>query len=255
MITLTTDVGFEYAGQMKGVILKINPNAKIIDITHSIEPQNILQGAFVLYTVVKYFPYAIHIGVVDPGVGTKRRGIILCCEKGILIGPDNGLLVPAAKTLKIKKVYEITNADFDSSYTFHGRDIFAPISAKISLGKEIEKFGKIIKDFKNLDFEIPKKIDGKIIGKVIYIDKFGNLITNIPKEIIEKEINIGEKIKIKIRENIYKLKFQKSYGYVEKGEILALVSSSNFLEVSCNMGNAMKKLKAKINDEMILWLE
>ena len=104
IITLTTDFGFAdgYPAAMKGVILSINPQINIIDITHSILPQNILQGAFILYSVVEYFPFAIHIGVVDPGVGTSRAGLVFKCKSGILVGPDNGLLVPAAKQLGIQ---------------------------------------------------------------------------------------------------------------------------------------------------------
>ena len=252
MITLTTDIGWEYAAQMKGEILSLNPNEKIIDITHSIQSQNIRQGAFVLYSTLKHYPYAIHIAVVDPGVGTNRNGLIVECEKGILIGPDNGILIPVSKILGMKNVYKISYNDKKISNTFHGRDIFAPIAAKLSLGEKIEKYDEEFKDYKKLDFGIVNNIDGNIIGKVIFTDNFGNLITNIPKKVILNEIDFGEEIHIEYNKKIHKLKFLKSYGYAKKGEILTTISSSEFFEISCNMGNASKKLKLKEGDEIIL---
>lgn len=255
MITLTTDIGWEYAAQMKSIILSINRKAKIIDITHSIQPQNIRQGAYVLYSTLRHFLYAIHIAVVDPTVGTKRRGIIIMCKNGILIGPDNGLLIPAAKILGIKEVYQIKNQNFNSSNTFHGRDIFAPIAAKLSLGEKIENFGEIINNYKEIDFWKAEKKENEIIGKIIFIDIFGNLITNIPKNLLDNEIDFADELKIEINKKIYKVKFLKSYGYAEKGEILTTISSSDYFEISCNLGNASKKLKLKVDDEGKLWLK
>lgn len=254
MITLTTDIGWEYAAQMKGIILSINPTIKIIDVSHSVEPQNIRQGAFVLYSTIPHFPHAIHIAVIDPGVGTKRRGIIIDCENGILIGPDNGLLIPAGQKLGIKEIYEISNINPNASNTFHGRDIFAPIAAKLSLGEKIKNFGKTIIDYAVLDFGTATKIDNKITGKIIFIDNFGNLITNIPKNLLNNEINFGDIIKLEINNKTYPLRFIKSYGYAKKGEVLATISSSDYFEISCNMGNASKLLKINVDDKVIIWL-
>jgi hypothetical protein len=254
VITLTTDMGWEYAAQMKGVIISINPKARIIDVTHSISPQKIYEGAFVLYSAVKYFPPAIHIGVVDPGVGTARKGIIVECDKGMLVGPDNGLLIPAGKLLGLKGFYEIKEKSI--SQTFHGRDIFAPAAARLSLGIEPSELGEPMEKYEEISFGEPRELESGIKGKIIFIDRFGNLITNIPKDILK--FRYGEKMKIKIKtkikkgDRIFSAKFLKSYGFAKEKELLVAISSSNFLEISCNRGRASDILKMDIGDEFAL---
>ncbi|HEX7627299.1 MAG TPA: SAM-dependent chlorinase/fluorinase, partial [Candidatus Methanoperedens sp.] len=161
VITLLSDFGDVYPASMKGVILGIDPGANIVDITHSIPRHDIRAGAFILMTCAKYFPSGtIHIAVVDPGVGTKRRAIAIQTishdgEIHYFIGPDNGLLIPAAKSIGIIEVYEISNTNLfgkNISCTFHGRDIFAPVGAHISKGSRIEDVGGHILDYKDLDF-------------------------------------------------------------------------------------------------------
>lgn len=151
LITLTTDFGLgEYTAAMKGVILGINSQGKIIDINHKITAQNIKEAAYVMYSAVPYFPWAVHVGVVDPGVGTDRKGIVIQCENGLLVGPDNGLLIPCARKLGIRKIYEISNKKYMNdviSNTFHGRDIFAPAAAYLSIGISAEEMGEEISDF------------------------------------------------------------------------------------------------------------
>ncbi|RLF50313.1 MAG: hypothetical protein DRN11_04860 [Thermoplasmata archaeon] len=239
IITLTTDIGWEYAAEIKGKILSINPDAKIVDITHEIMPQNIRQGAFVLYSIAPYYKNAIHIGVVDPGVGTERKCLLIECKNCFFIGPDNGLLIPAAKRMEIKKIYEL-KVSKNASPVFHGRDVFAPTAAKISLGKKACRLGRKINEYVNLDFEEAIVKGGKIEGKVIFIDRFGNIITNVKKEQIkEKEfrVRIGE---IEKDVNLYP-----SYGYARKKEILAVVSSSGFIEIARREGNAAEYFNAK----------
>lgn len=243
IITLTTDIGWEYSAQMKGKILSINPDAKIVDITHNIIPHNINHGAFVLYSIVPYFKNAIHIGVVDPEVGTERKCIIIDCKNSYFIGPDNGLLIPAAKRLGIKGIYEI-KVGKDISPVFHGRDVFAPVAGKISLGIKPYKFGKRVDKYVNLEFEEIKIKENSIEGKIIFIDRFGNIITNIKKEMLKRK-----KFKIRIgKEKEIELELYPSYGYVEKGKILAVISSSGFLEIAKREGNASKFLNAREND-------
>ncbi len=239
IITLTTDIGWEYAAEMKGKILSINPNAKIVDITHEIMPQNIRQGAFVLYSIVPYFKKAIHIGVVDPGVGTERKAIIIECRNAYFVGPDNGLFIPAAKKLGIKKIYEI-KVSRKASPVFHGRDVFAPVAAKLSTGIKAKELGKEIKKYVELDFGKATVEKGRIKGKVLFIDRFGNIITNITKENLEaKEFHV----KMGVVEK--KIKLYPSYGYAKKGEILAVIGSSGFLEIARREGNAAKYFDAK----------
>ncbi|MEA2054842.1 MAG: SAM-dependent chlorinase/fluorinase [Candidatus Thermoplasmatota archaeon] len=250
IITLTTDIGWAYAAQMKASILSINPDAKIVDVTHDISPRNVMEGAYVLYSTVIHFPNAIHIAVVDPGVGTERKSLIVECDKGCLIGPDNGILIPAGRRLDIKTVYEITEKRYMSSEvstTFHGRDIFSPIAAHISLGVSPHEMGKAFADYRSLDFG-DASTDNVITGKIIFVDKFGNIITNIPKEIVG--LKNGDSVKAGIASKEFEIKFVKSYGYAEKNDILLTISSSNFLEISCRDGNACKILGANIGEKI-----
>ena len=257
IITLTTDFGLtdEYLAAMKGVILKINPAVQIIDISHNILPQNITQGAFVLYSVVKYYPKAIHIGVVDPGVGTSREALIFNCSSGVLVGPDNGLLVPAAEKLGILDVYKITNPEYsleNISSTFHGRDIFAPVAAHLSKGVPVENIGEKTKKFINLHLFDCQDLEDKIIGRVLNIDNFGNVITNISKDIIKNYFNFNETMQITIAESNRPLEipFKQAYGEAQKNSLLATISSSGFLELAGNQCRASEKLNIRISDKI-----
>jgi S-adenosylmethionine hydrolase len=259
IITLTTDFGLdtEYSAAMKGVLLKINPEIRIIDITHSIKPQNVLQGAYILYSAVPYFSDSIHLGVVDPGVGTSRAGIIFKCHSSVLVGPDNGLLYPAAERLGIKSVFKITNREYylkDVSSTFHGRDIFAPIAAHLSIGKSPEELGEPLDEFVKLNLFDYKETDEMIQGKVLNIDSFGNIITNIPKNILERNLNkeAEQTIEISSAGQTSKLPYKETYGSVPQSSLLALISSSGFLEIAGNQCNASDILNVKINDDIII---
>jgi len=248
IITLTTDIGWEYAAEMKGKILSINPEAKIIDISHEIAPQNIRQGAFTLYSVAPYFKNAIHIGVVDPGVGTERKCILIECQDSYFIGPDNGLLIPAAKRMGIENIYEIEVSE-SASPVFHGRDVFAPTAAKISIGRKASRLGKRIEEFIDLDFGKAEKRGGKITGKIIYIDRFGNIITNVEESMIDEK-----QFRIKIGEVEKEVKLLPSYGYATKKEILAVISSSGFLEIARREGSAAEYFNAKEDKPVEIFL-
>ncbi len=250
IITLTTDIGWFYASQMKGSILSINPDAKIVDVTHDIHPQNIIEGAYVLYSATAHFPEAVHVAVVDPGVGTERRSLIVECKRGYFIGPDNGILIPAARRLGIKEIYEITETEYMASGisdTFHGRDIFAPVAAHLSLGVKANEIGIPCHNYKDMDFG--NVVTGRVItGKIIFIDKFGSMITNVPNESLG--LKYGDWVKIRAFGKELKVKFLRSYGYAGKGEILLTVSSSNFLEISLRDGNAYQILRGNIGDSI-----
>jgi len=206
-------------------------------------------------TSATYFPSGtVHIAVVDPGVGTKRRAIAVKAisydgEIHYFIGPDNGLLIPAAKSIGIIEVYEISNPNLfrkNLSSTFHGRDIFAPVGAHISKGSRIEDVGGHILDYKGLDFGMGKKINGTIHGKIIYIDSFGNIITNISRE--SADFLSGDELGIGKRRVI----FSSAYGSCKEGDPLVLVGSHGFLEVAVNMGNAAKMFCKKQGDEILI---
>jgi len=247
IIALLTDFGeSEYVGMMKGVIARLCPNAKIIDLTHSIRKFDIRHGCFVLWQSYRFFPKStVFVVVVDPGVGTERRGIILKTKDYIFIGPDNGVFTLIND---VDKIIEIPQPE-EASLTFHGRDVFAPIAAKIACGAKIEELGSEIKSFKKLKIRKPERKGDKIFGEVLCIDAFGNIITNIPKEILNLEYN--QSITIKIKEK-FKVRFLKSYGYAEKNELLALIGSANTLEIAVNQGNAAEKLGVKGGEEVVI---
>jgi len=253
VITLLSDFGEVYPASMKGVILDIDPGANIVDITHSIPRHDIRAGAFILMNTAKYYPSGtVHIAVVDPGVGTKRRAIAVRAESmegktHFFIGPDNGLLIPAAKSIGNIKVYEISNSTLfqeNISSTFHGRDVFAPVGAYISKGLGIEKVGRRINDFNVLDFGTGRRIKDSLQGEVIYIDIFGNIITNFFGKSLD--FRSGDELIIDKRKVI----FSRSYGFCEEGYPLALVGSHGYLEIAVNMGSAARMFCKKQGDEI-----
>ena len=248
IITLTTDFGpGAYVGAMKGAILSIDPDLTIVDLDHLVRAHDVRHGAFVLYSSVPYYPFAVHVGVVDPGVGTKRRAILCVCEGALLVGPDNGLLIPAAKRLGLKEVREITNRKLgrpELSDTFHGRDLFAPAAAHLLSGSKVKEVGTVVKDFVDLDFGVPKKRKGGFEGVVITYDRFGNIVTNIPQSDVEKAWSFGDRLAVTIGGYEMTVPFVRTYGIVAPGDFLATMASSGFLEISRRESNAASQLEA-----------
>jgi S-adenosylmethionine hydrolase len=248
IVTLTTDFGFgDYVAAMKGVILGINPEASIIDIDHSVGAQDIRRGAYVLFAATPWYPEAIHVGVVDPGVGTHRRPIAILCQGAVFVGPDNGLLVPAAAEMGIQEVRHITNREYyipRASYVFHGRDLFAPVAAYLSKGLSFSDLGPVIPDYVRLDFGNPQ-VDGTgIRGEVLTIDRFGNVITNISRVVISERWRYNQKILVTLGGYELELPFLRSYGEGPDGSLLATISSSGFLEIAKRNGDAAAQLGA-----------
>ncbi len=242
IITMTTDFGTLYPASMKGVVMGINPKATIVDISHSIPPANIRAGAFALYSVIGYFPSgSIHVAVIDPGVGTERKALVVRAGEQYLVGPDNGLLIPAAKGLGDFQVYEVITEKIcsSSSFTFHGRDIFAPVAAHISAGMDLGDIARPLHEYVDLDFSGYEIQDDLIRTKVIYVDDFGNIVTNIPHEQIVKSLSWGAILSI----SGIKMPFMRTYGEVAKGRLLSLVGSHGFFEIAVNQGNASKTLR------------
>jgi hypothetical protein len=238
---------------MKGVALSMT-DARLIDITHDITPQNIREGAFILRTSAPFFPVGtVHVAVVDPGVGTSRRGIVITTNSQILVGPDNGLLIPTARLLGDIRVYEIKNTELmlkSVSNTFHGRDVFTPIAAHIINGLLFEEIGPQITDYVNLDFGTFEITSRSATGRVIYIDSFGNIITNINTFQLNQVLDFDKKIMLFIGDKQIRIPFVKSYDFVKPKEIIATIGSHNQLEIAINRGNAGKKLGVKIDDEI-----
>jgi len=242
LITLTTDFGLgEYVAQMKGVILAINPEASIIDISHNVRPHSVREGAYVMYSATPFFPFAAHVGVVDPGVGTERKAIVVVCEGAMFVGPDNGLLIPAARRFGIKEVREIRNENVfrrEISSTFHGRDIFAPVAAHLSLGEKVATLGPVLQDWVDLDFGLYNQRGREFIGEVIFVDRFGNLISNISGKAVLDAYKWGDLLSIDIDGKDYVAPFVRSYGFSRSHKLLATISSSGFLEVALTEGSA-----------------
>ena len=255
MITLLTDFGMRdpYVAEMKGTILSLYPKAQIIDISHDVEKFNVRMGAFILASAVPYFPEGtIHIGVVDPGVGTKRLPIIIKTNRGYFVGPDNGLLIIAANREGIQHTYLIDNLKFPQLFsTFHGRDIFAPVAAYLAKGADVTNFGNEISSYIMPKFAKPRVEKGVIFGEIIYIDGFGNLITNIPEELLN-EIDIGENryIRIKFQKEIQRVRFSITYGDVSTKSPLAIIGSHGYFEISVNQGNAQQFYGVRIGEQI-----
>ncbi len=258
IITLTTDFGLAdpYVAEMKAVILKINPDAKIVDISHQIQKFNMRMGAYILAAAAPYFPEgAIHVAVVDPGVGTKRKPIIIEAENGFFIGPDNGVLALAASKQGIKHIYEITNPKFmlpKISTTFHGRDIFAPAAAFLSKGVPPSEFGSEIRKIVMSKFAKIVKKGNMLKGEVIHVDSFGNIVTNFTEKEIEW-VGAKDTSKIKLKEYKLSLKLCKAYAEVEPQKPLAIIGSHDFLEISINHGSAAETFKVKPGDRVTLY--
>ncbi|MGH8009986.1 MAG: SAM hydrolase/SAM-dependent halogenase family protein, partial [Candidatus Binatia bacterium] len=185
IISLLTDFGSRdaFVGIMKGVILGINPDALLVDLSHEVPAQDVLGGALVLRSAAPFFPSeTIHVAVVDPGVGSARRGILIATQHGSFIGPDNGLLSLAVPAETVTRITHLTNTEYflsPCSSTFHGRDVFAPVAAHLSLGITAEQFGPEAGTMERLTFPEVERREKLLVGRVIYIDHFGNLVTNI----------------------------------------------------------------------------
>lgn len=248
-IALLTDFGTRdyFVGSMKGVILSINPGAVIIDITHEVTPQNIGEAAYTLRACYRDFSVGtIFVAVVDPGVGSERRAILVETEGQYFISPDNGLLSFVLD--KNSRIYEITESRFfraPVSKTFHGRDIFAPVSAHLSLGVAANAFGDEIFDPITIEEEAPRVFEGGVEGEVIHIDRFGNLITNIESGTLPGaftvEIN-GVKIDKKVD----------FYAEAREGEAFAIAGSAGYLEISLRDGSAEKALGIEIGQTILV---
>jgi S-adenosyl-L-methionine hydrolase (adenosine-forming) len=252
---LTTDFGLQdsFAGIMKGVIAGINPNVGLVDLTHGIPPQNVLAGALTLRHAVRYFPRGtIHVAVVDPGVGSARRPLLIQCAGSYFIGPDNGLLSLAIGDKKPEQIVQLSNPAYQltpKSSTFHGRDVFAPAAAHLSRGEPVDSFGESLTSYDRLTVPKPSSNEGGIEGEIIYIDKFGNLFTNIEEhDLTELADESLEMIMGAVRIRGLAL----NYAGVPAGNFVAVVNSWGVLELAVYRGSAQQRSGAKIGDKVKL---
>ncbi|AAC07908.1 SAM hydrolase/SAM-dependent halogenase family protein [Aquifex aeolicus] len=244
-IVLLTDFGTKdgFVGAVKGVILSINPSVQIVDLSHEVDSFNVLEGALLLKAHYSYFPEkSVFVGVVDPGVGSERKGIIVKTEKYFFVGPDNGLFDLVIKEAKDFEVYEIKNEKFTlpkKNNTFHGRDVFAPVAAYLSKGVKPEEIGPRIEYREKLKFPEPKREKDFIEGEIIYFDKFGNAITNVP---------CGKYAYAEFRED--KLKVVPYFLAGERGKLNATCGSFGFMEIFVPVDNAREKFNLKEGEKI-----
>lgn len=258
IVTLLTDFGTSdsYVAEVKGMMLSIEPNLNIIDVSHSIASFNERAAAFLLTQVVRYFPStAVHVAVVDPRVGTRRKGIIVETVNGFLVGPDTGILYPAAQEVGIRSVFEIDERKFPPrwSETFHGRDVFARIAALLASGKSPNRLGVRTRTMRKMRKFEAKLIRGKIWGEIVHVDKFGNLITDVLPQQMERILNKPQgTIRVAIGRRTMRVPFRRTYGEVSPGQLVLVVGGTGYVELSENRGHAARRLRVKIGDRLVL---
>lgn len=246
IITLLTDFGTRdpYAAVMKGVALSLNPDAALVDLTHEVPPQDIVAGAFILAEATPYFPPGtIHLAVVDPGVGTQRRALAARARGCFWVGPDNGIFHLVFQESDDVDIVSLENPRYFReavSPTFQGRDIFAPVAAHLSLGTALSDFGPPIANPAVLPWPQPVFTPEAVRGEIVYVDGFGNLLSNIKGN--DLMAWIGEKSYVVILGSLTLEGLSRTYGDVLSGRFLALIGSHGYLEIACAQGNAARRL-------------
>lgn len=250
VITLTTDFGTrdDFVGVMKGVILRINPDVHLVDVTHAIEPHNLAHAAFVLAHAAPYFPAnTIHLVVVDPGVGSARRALAAQIGATIFVAPDNGVLSSVLQPASARVIHLTNPAYFlpRVSTTFHGRDIFAPVAAHLSLGVSLAALGEPIDDWVRLPIERATRRGDEIVGCIVYVDHFGNASTNIGEELLAGLA----RAQLRVHVGAHTLRgIHTTYADAAPGDALALVSSAWTVEIAVREGNAARTLGLRVGD-------
>ena len=263
IITFTSDFGCseEWVGAVKGVILSINPSAVIVDISHEIPPFDIGKGAFVLAAAAAHMPVGVHMAVVDPGVGTRRLAVALLAERGdMLVGPDNGLLMPAAMRLGgVEKAYFLDDQEFFRTPvhpTFHARDIFAPVAAHLSLGVDPREMGSPMDadDLVPAPWGLAREGEGAVYATVIDIDRFGSLRLNAyPEQVRSLGYSEGDRVQLGVGEEEMEATLVSTFGEVEAGATLLFEDSSGVMAVGVNGGSLAGRTGAKAGDILIIY--
>ncbi len=259
-IVILTDFGYRdhYAGVIKGVIATIAPDAPVIDLTHGIPPQSVIAGGLVLAQSQEYFPArSVYLAVVDPGVGTSRDAIALESRSGArFVGPDNGLLSLAVKAHKIKRAVRLTSPQHrlpNLSSTFHGRDVFAPAAAHIWNGVPLTTLGPKIESWHQLDLPHPAESRSRLSGEIIYVDGYGNLVTNLDREIVARFAASFPARSLSVRINRgAAIGIFDTYALAPKGAPLATFGSFNLLEIAVRGGNAAQRFDAQPGSAVII---
>jgi S-adenosylmethionine hydrolase len=263
IIALLTDYGYRdpYVGVVKAVIKSINPDVEIIDLTHGVGRHSIVEAAVLLAVSARYFPKGtVFLVVVDPGVGGPRRGIVVETSNYILVGPDNGCLTLLAEEDGVKRVFDITNSKYRLpvvSHTFHGRDVFAPIAAWISLGVPLEELGVEVEysGLNRISIEKPRvrREERAIEASVLYIDVYGNVMTNVKAgDLTTLNPSVGSTMQLIAKNRSYKCTYVPSFSWVREGEIACYINSWGYLEIAVNKGEASTTLGLSIGDKIVV---
>ena len=254
LVTLLSDFGNRdvYVGVMKGVISAIAPTTSVIDLTHEIPPQNLTAARFALMNAYSYFPpYTVHVAVVDPGVGSDRRGVAIQMSEGFLVGADNGIFSGILGKNKAIAAVELNHTRYwrtpNPSTTFHGRDIFAPVGAHLATGVDLKELGTEISLDSLVQLSLPEVMVEKeqITGCIQYIDVFGNLITNMSEQ------NLPPNPQITIKEQL--ISWGITYSDAQEQQLIAFVGSHGFLEIAVNRGDARQKLQVSIGELVFVY--
>jgi S-adenosyl-L-methionine hydrolase (adenosine-forming) len=265
VITFLSDFGLEddFVGTCHGVIKRIAPEVDVIDITHGIEPQSILQGAIVLANTLPYMPEGVHLAVVDPDVGTPRRALVVRTGDGrLLVGPDNGLLIPAAERVGgIEAAYEITNRSYaldPVSSTFHGRDVFSPAAAHLSLGLDAADLGSAVSPEELVRLEIPQAEIGerRIRATCLYVDRFGNIQLNLDAGQVEPlGIVPGRQVEVELAMDRFYALAARSFAEARPGEIVLYEDAYRNITLAISRGNAAETFGVRAGSEVRLRVE
>ena len=255
VITLTTDFGLvdPFVGIMKGVIAGRAPGATVIDVTHGIPPQDVRAGALVLRHAVPYFPPgSVHVAVVDPGVGTERRALCVETATGWLVGPDNGVLSLAAPSAGVRRIVHLTEEGFflsGRSATFHGRDVFAPVAAALAVGTAAVHLGVEVHDMVRINLPAPRIDERTVRGEVIYVDRFGNLVTNVERDTVDRVRHRQPTVRVagKAVGSIVT-----AYGAIGRGDAGAVVNSWDLLEIAVRDGSARDRLGVGVGEPVVI---
>ena len=252
LLALFTDFGVRdaYVAQMKGVILSIDAALTVIDLNHEVAVFDVRQAAYLLEAASRYLPAgSIVVTVVDPGVGTARRPVLCATQSGRwFVGPDNGVFTHVLTAHGLREAYELTEtAYFRSriSSTFHGRDVFGPVAAHLASGVPAANFGPPVDDLATFPVHSPRAVGQAATGEIVHIDRFGNVVTNITPDLLPG-LQVGQDLSFDIDERRWTVPFCATYGSQPSGELVALVSSNDTLEIALTQGNASAQIKAPV---------